>query len=326
MPGDPQPAPVAPADGGEVQTDPAGIEVTFTCPRYRSSYADESTTAGAEGYTAVFSRRPDFVGVASDPARSLGGDRCSARLDDDGDDEVTPGKVYWRLDRSCYCSPSQEYESSPTYTFTLRAPKVFLRNRIQKRAYAGYAFTAHLRTDAPDGTRALLMLHRRGDVQIGEATSVHDGRAQVDVKLPRGPHRLLWRLDRGDVITLGPIAKVDVRRARTWSTGARDDGRYKDENVAFRVARRGRQIRDFKASLTAFCVGPTLEDNRLVTTFAAVKRARIAPDGRFLTRVTVSKTDEVLRGRLRSRTVTGGRIEVSYSTCSGSLDFTARRK
>ncbi len=77
--------------------------------------------------------------------------------------------------------------------------------------------------------------------------------------------------------------------------------------------------------LTAFCVGPTIADNRLIAAVAPVPKAKVAPDGRFLAVYRPSSTTITLRGRLHGRRVTGGKVEISFSTCAGSTTFAATR-
>jgi hypothetical protein len=57
-----------------------------------------------------------------------------------------------------------------------------------------------------------------------------------------------------------------------------------------------------------------------------VPRAKVAPDGRFLVVYKQSSTTITLRGRLHSRRVTDGKVEISFSTCEGSTTFSATRR
>jgi hypothetical protein len=58
---------------------------------------------------------------------------------------------------------------------------------------------------------------------------------------------------------------------------------------------------------------------------AALKRIRIAPDGSFVGAATARSTSIRVRGRLRGRRITGGRVELSVGSCQGSSAFTAKR-
>jgi hypothetical protein len=93
------------------------------------------------------------------------------------------------------------------------------------------------------------------------------------------------------------------------------------------VAQAGRQIRGFTAHVAMLC--PTPGMMRQFTTqigTAAIGRIRVAPDGSFFGAATPERATTVrVRGRLRGRTVTDGRVELSVGTCSGSVGYTARR-
>ena len=140
--------------------------------------------------------------------------------------------------------------------------------------------------------------------------------------------RLRWRVTRGKQTDVSPDATVRVTRASGWTTSGRDDGSYKSAkgDVTFSVAGRGRTIRKFNANLTAFCVGPTIDTNRVIAAVAPVPRAKVAPDGRFLVVYKRSATKITLRGRLHRRRVTDGKVEISFSTCAGSATFSATRR
>jgi hypothetical protein len=75
-----------------------------------------------------------------------------------------------------------------------------------------------------------------------------------------------------------------------------------------------------------FCVGPTIPDNHLMIGVAPVKRAKIAPDGRFYARTkhgsstVIELIGRVHRGRLN------GTVELTVGTCDGTADFSARLK
>ena len=88
----------------------------------------------------------------------------------------------------------------------------------------------------------------------------------------------------------------------------------------------GTTLRDFRASLTAFCVGPTLADNRLVVAFAVLGSARIAPDGSVTGLLeTTGGARVLLTGRLRNRRFQG-EVKMQFSTCSGSRKLDAVRR
>jgi hypothetical protein len=92
------------------------------------------------------------------------------------------------------------------------------------------------------------------------------------------------------------------------------------------VTGRGRQVRDFRAFVPMLC--PGISPGQFTTQIgtATVRRARIAPDGRFVAAFTPARDTAIsLRGRLRGRRVSGGHVKLSVSNCSGSASFKASR-
>jgi hypothetical protein len=124
---------------------------------------------------------------------------------------------------------------------------------------------------------------------------------------------------------------ITVVAARGWMTSRRDDGAYRgsaDGNaLTLSVAGGGREIRRFQTHVQTLCVGPTPDQNHVISGLAPVKRAKVAPDGRFYALANVGRETIVeLRGRLRGRRVTGGRVELTINGCNGSAAFSARRR
>jgi hypothetical protein len=136
----------------------------------------------------------------------------------------------------------------------------------------------------------------------------------------------------GDELVTSPEVAVRVRRARRWSTKARDDGRYAgrrggERSVRLRVDKRGREVRGFTSHVTMLCPTPGMlgQFTTQVGT-AALKRIRIAPDGSFVGAATPEAATSIrVRGRLRDRRISGGRVELSVGPCSGSARFSAAR-
>jgi hypothetical protein len=148
--------------------------------------------------------------------------------------------------------------------------------------------------------------------------------------LPRGDHRLRVKLTIGSQKILSATRRVKVRRARRWSTRKADAGLYKGRagarSVRLTVADRGRTLRGFRAFVPMLCPGVGAGQFTTQVGTAIVRRARIAPDGRFVA-VSTSGDDTAikLRGRLQRRKVSGGRVQLSVGNCSGSTSFRAGR-
>jgi hypothetical protein len=107
-------------------------------------------------------------------------------------------------------------------------------------------------------------------------------------------------------------------------------GRYRGaatsgaSGVRFRVE--GRTIRGFTAQVTMLCPGLTTGDLTTQVGAAPVARIRVAPDGSFVGVATPGRRTSVrVRGRLAGSRLTGGRVELSVGTCTGSGTFRARR-
>lgn len=74
-----------------------------------------------------------------------------------------------------------------------------------------------------------------------------------------------------------------------------------------------------------FCVGPTIPDNHIMIGVAPVKKARIAPDGRFYARKKHGSSTVIeLRGRVHRGRVKG-QVRLTVGTCDGVADFSVRR-
>ena len=129
-----------------------------------------------------------------------------------------------------------------------------------------------------------------------------------------------------------PEVAVTVRRARRWSTRARDAGRYAGRkgglrSVRLRIAARGRELRGFTAQVPMLCPTPGMV-SQFTTQIGTAKlqRVRIAPDGTFVGAATPERATAIrIRGRLHDRRITGGRAELAVGTCQGSAAFTAKR-
>jgi hypothetical protein len=341
LPGDAPFTPLEPADGASVPVDPDGIPVSYTCPVYRIDDRGFPLFGGPKDYGVTLSSSPALGsdGRLADGTRntgsadpSAGTDGCSAGLGAGGPPpriQETPGTYYWQVYRLCTGCPGS-YEVGPVRTLTLRstvAPAV----RGPASAYAGYPFfvTAQV-AGVPDGTTAVVE-RRVGSRwrRAGTATAL-GGTAEAVVTLPRGTQQLRVALTVGAQQLLSPARRVSVRRARHWSTGARADGTYKgpigSRSVRFTVARAGRELRGFRAFVAMLC--PGIEPGQFTTQIgtAILGRVRIAPDGRFVAAATPGHDTAIqLRGRLRHRKITGGRVKLSVGNCVGNAAFRASR-
>ena len=120
------------------------------------------------------------------------------------------------------------------------------------------------------------------------------------------------------------------------AASADPDGRYRGNHVArtgkkltqtvsFRVSGNGRRITRLRTTASAFCVGPTLFDNRIYIAAVYVRRIRVAASGRFRSVTRPARgTRFQVRGRLRGRRA-AGRIDVRIANCSARDAFVARR-
>jgi hypothetical protein len=260
---------------------------------------------------------------------SEGPDGCSAALGAGGPPpwiQETPGTYHWQVWRLC-TGCERDYEVGPVRKLTLRSP-VKPSLRAPGRAYAGYPFFVTARAaGAPDGTKATvkrLALALAGHGNRPRRRGRGRGRAAArDAPGPGQPHdRRAAGGERGAAGDGAPRPAPEHRAAA--------DGRYRGRagprSVRLEVTGRGRQVRDFRAFVPMLC--PGISPGQFTTQIgtATVRRARIAPDGRFVAASTPGRETAIsLRGRLRGRRVSGGRAKLSVSNCSGSASFKAGR-
>jgi hypothetical protein len=166
--------------------------------------------------------------------------------------------------------------------------------------------------------------------RAGSATALGE-QGEAAVTLPRGRATLRVRATVGEeTVTSAPLVVV-VRRGTRWSTGARDDGAYAgkaggNRSVRLRVARRGREIRDFHAFVAMTC--PGVQPGQFTTQIGTAKigRAKVAPDGRFVAAARRNGSTMRIRGRVRKRRIGEGRVELSVGACVGNSAYGARRR
>jgi hypothetical protein len=111
-----------------------------------------------------------------------------------------------------------------------------------------------------------------------------------------------------------------------WS--GRLDGGSKAAKVSFDVTRDGRRIERFRTSISAFCVGPSIELNRIMIFAFYVPRASVRSNGRFsgVYKPTGEDGGEYrISGTLLGTRVRDGRVNVNVGTCGGQDEWTARR-
>ncbi len=184
---------------------------------------------------------------------------------------------------------------------------------------------------APAGTSVAIERKAGATWSKVAAASAAAGKAEAVVTLARGPQQLRAVVTIGSQRIESAARAVNVKRARNWSTSSRANGRYEGsgsglKSVAFRIAAKGRELRDLDAKVPMLCPGITAGQFTTQIGTAKLRKVKIAPDGRFVGAATPGSATAIrIRGRLVGRTVTGGRIELSVGNCTGSQAFTARR-
>jgi hypothetical protein len=339
LPTDDEIASISPDDGARVGTNPDGIQVRYLCPTYRIADDGIPLYGGPKDYGVTLSSSPEpgpdgrlVPGAIATGSvdQSVGPGACSALVGTGGARptiQETPGTYYWQAWRVCTGCPSG-YETGPVRKLMLVSsvsPRVSVLNRV----YAGFPFIATIALDdVPDGT-VVTVERQRGKrwARVATATALGE-KAEAVVTLPRGQQRLRARVRIGGETLTGRIKGVAVRAARAWTTSAASDGAYTgragSRSVKLTIAGNGRQLRNFRALVAMTC--PSVTPGQFTTQIgtAAIKSARIAPDGSFVAATTRSGSSIRVRGRLQGRRVTG-RVELSVGTCVGNSAFSARR-
>lgn len=345
LPGDPAIEPLSPADGAILAPDPEGVVITFTCPAYRftDDGAGLALYAGREYYSLRVTTSPqldadgrlaaaflvDQATASSDPARPAG--ECYSGFSDGSRSGIhtKPGTYYWQVAR--ICAACGGYEVGPVRTLRIALqvePTVTLRSA----AWAGYGVVADVQADGvPDGASVVLrgqLKDRFVDLASGVVVS---GAASVDLLFPAaGTVPLIAVVVVGDQRLEGAGVPVQVRRPTRWATTRRDDGAWRGTTsskapITFRVRRGGREIRNVAGKITALC--PAAVPGQFIPQLEAfaVPRARVAPDGRFLSTVASGKQRTRIAGRLKGGRVSGGEISWTDGLCTGTGTFTAKR-
>jgi len=212
---------------------------------------------------------------------------------------------------------------------------VALRSAIARTA-EGHPTTVLVAGDAGVGKSRLLAEFAAGLqagsvlVLVGHCVELGNGELPYAVVLPRGAQRLRVKLTIGSQQIVGATRRMEVRRARRWSTREADAGPYTgragSRSVRLTVTDRGRTLRGFRAFVPMLCPGVSPGQFTTQIGTAIVSRAKIAPDGRFVAASTSGGDTAIkLRGRLQRRAVSGGRVQLSVGNCSGSASFRASR-
>lgn len=347
MPGDPSITLLTPAAGAAGPGGAAGIPVTYACPVYRqvnlgdgfaffgkwSDYGVRLATGPELGSDGRL--RQDQV-VATDTGHqpnTLPADQCAGSLATGRSDgpENTPGTYYWQASRLCGgCAGG--YESSEVRELVIRADAT-LAVRPAGQVFAGYPVAVPLRlVGVPDG--AVVTLQRKAGKRwrsLGTGRASKD-RGEVIATLPVGVQSLRASARLGTQDLTSPVATLRVRPAGAPRVTSRaDDGAWggSTPSVSFRVAGGGRTLTGLKVGVTMLCpqVGLPGGQGQLTTQagVAAIRSARIAPDGRFIASAASKGSAVLVRGRLRGGRLTGGVAALSVGTCTGSGTFTARR-
>jgi hypothetical protein len=326
LPGDPPVELIAPADGASVTAEPDGIPVEFTCPDYRKFAGSVTLFGDYTDYEAIFATKPDLgvdgrlldtnVVDRDIPMKTnTGVDRCASGMDDG----VKPATFYWQAARLCEGCASG-YETSAVRSFVVHAD-LHLGLTVPKRAYRGYPVIASIRAGGvPDGGKVTVQRRVGKKWKKVASTTISRERGKVVFKLPGGVARLRLKAVGGT----SHARVVKVVAARNWTT-THDVGAYQDKNTKLTIAAAGRQVRDFKATVSMFCVGPTIPDNHIMIGFAPVKRAKIAPDGHFYSRTKHGHSTVIeLSGRVRHGRVKGS-VELTVGTCDGTEALSLKR-
>jgi len=338
LPGDPPSEPIAPADGASVLVNPDGIPVSFTCPVYRTyddgqgfklfgGPSDHGVSFSASSALGADGRLAEPVSTSPGQRDTANDGQCVSGLGAGGSSprpQETPGTYYWQVWRLCTgCAAG--YEAGPVRRIVLRADARLALKKPGK-LYAGYpAIVALTLAGLPDRTPVQVQrIASSAWKRTGSATAL-GGAGEAVVTLPKGRHTLRVRATLGSEEVTSPAVRVTVRAARGWKTSRRDDGAYKGKSVKLKVAKRGREIRGFRAFVPMTC--PSVQPGQFTTQIgtATFKKVRIAPDGRFVGAASRQGSTMRVRGKLGGRKVKGGRVELSVGNCVGNAAYSARR-
>jgi hypothetical protein len=341
LPGDPDFAATAPADGATLSVDPNGIPVAFTCPVYRVSDAGGGfiVYGGARDYGASFSTSPalgadgrlaDRVALGTGSAAPGMPESCVSGMNPGGANrpQETPGTYFWQLWRIC-TGCALGYESDPVLRFTL-ASSARPTLKLPARIYAGYPVIASVSGGGlPDGAQIGVERLTGGSWSRVAGDALVSGVAEPTVSLPKGGQRVRVSA----VVGSQTVVSGELRRTVRGTSGKLThltSGSYRGtagpgtRSASFRV--KGRTLRDFKAQVAMLCPGVTAGQFTTQIGTALVSKIRVAPDGSFVGVATPARETAIrVRGRLVGAKLTGGRVELSVGTCTGDTSFRVRR-
>lgn len=347
MPGDPGIANIAPLSFESTVLVRGALDVSFSCPAYRTGQAGMIADGDAADYSvrlAVGNTGPDgrIPGPGSPlffseaPAQPIAGTpNCIASLpipNTRGPSALYFGGVDWQVARRCPgCNGDWELGA---VSWVILRPNIEGTLAIPPRIYAGYLtrFTYTTVTDLSGASVGLQWFDpRHGWSDLGRTPFVPGQEMAFFAKLPAG--RRLLRIEAHSesdrVLQLGlPRQDVMVRKpGRRRATGHEDDGSYFSSVydppvLRFQVVGAGHRLRRLKALVPITCAGappPT------PTATAVIRSARIAPDG------TVTARSPRAGGTSNYVTLTGsfrhhrfaGTVTTAFGDCSGSLVATA---
>jgi hypothetical protein len=279
-----------------------------------------SPTLGADG------RLADPVALTrATETPPTGSAQCTSALGAGGSQrpQETPGTYHWQPWRLC-TGCALGYETGPVRKLLVRA-NTTAKVRLPARAWAGYPFAVTIALPGV-GNGAPVRIERKAGKKCKRLATTST-RAEGVVVLKRGRHTLRAVATVGNQRVTSAAKKIKVRRAAGWKTSGRDDGAYRGRKptVKLKVARGGRQIKKFSASVAMLC--PGIDPGQFTTQIgtAAVNTIKIAPDGGLIAALTPDRDTSILvRGTLRRGRVKG-RAQMSVGPCAGNTSFSARR-
>jgi hypothetical protein len=127
-------------------------------------------------------------------------------------------------------------------------------------------------------------------------------------------------------LTALAVAAALLSSAKDGHWKGRLSGGDKAGKVTFKVSRGGSRLKDFRTTVVAFCVGPTIGTNYEAILVVSIPQTKIEPNGRFRRTYESDGGGRYrISGTLRGRKVRDGSVNVDVATCGGHDTWTARR-